>query len=53
MIEIMVNDHIYLEYGLENECIVACSKKFNINEDPYFRDTVNKIQSYQSSSFVI
>ena len=49
----MIIDHLYAEYGLDNECIRAAEKKFNIKEDPEFSQIMQKISQFQHNSFMI
>jgi len=40
----MINDQIYIEYGLERECIRAAAKKLNIDKDPDFNNLIQKLK---------
>lgn len=53
IVDVMIIDHVYAEYGLDNECIKAAEKKFNIKEDPEFIPIFQKMSQFQNNSFMI
>jgi len=46
--KIIVNDHIYAEYGLEKEIIHKAIEIYKIYEDPCFKILVDALAEYQN-----
>jgi len=47
--KIIVNDHIYSEYGLEKEIINKAIEIHNIKDDQNFQDIMDKLAEYQAN----
>jgi hypothetical protein len=52
VIEIIVTDHVYQEFGLDREAIKAAIKKHKVNEDLEFENVVDKLENFQNNSFI-
>jgi hypothetical protein len=52
MIEVMVVDYTYLEYGFDREAIKSAMNKHNIFESDSFIVYLNKLDEYQKNSFL-
>jgi len=52
LVEIMVTDHVYLEYGLDREAIKAAIKKFSLYQDDEFIKVKSKLENFQNNSFI-
>jgi hypothetical protein len=52
VIEIMVADFVYKEYGYDREAIRAGIIEYKIQDDPEFKDVLSKIHAIQENSFL-
>ena len=52
VIEIMVTDHSYAEFGYEKQAIQAAVEKLKLDEDPSFKELLEKLESYQKNTFL-
>jgi hypothetical protein len=50
IIEIMVTDHVYIEYGYDRETIRAAIMKSNIQDDPEFEEIIKRMDSLQPNT---
>ena len=52
MIEVMVIDYTYLEYGFDREAIKSAMSKHNVFESESFEVYLKKLDDYQNNSFL-
>ena len=52
VLEIIVIDCVYAEFGFDKEAIRAAMMNHKINEDQSFEDLINKLEEYHNNSFV-
>lgn len=52
VIEIMMTDYVYLEYGYDREAVRAAINKINIQDDQEFQEIMKRIDSIHNSSFL-
>ena len=52
IIEIIVLDKLYLEFGFEKEAIVAASIKHCITQDESFAEILNQLSEYKDNSML-
>ena len=52
IIEVMVIDHTYTEYGYDREAIKSAMNKLNVYDSESFEVYLNKLEEYQKNAFL-
>ena len=52
MIEVMVTDYTYIEYGFDREAIKSAMNKLNVYDSDSFGVYLKKLDDYQKNSFL-
>lgn len=51
IIEIMVTDYCYEEFGFEKQAIQAAVDKLDLIKDTQFSEILSKLENYQKNTF--
>ena len=52
IIEVIVIDYTYIEYGFDREAMKAAEIKHSIEEDPEFQECLKKLSEFQKDAFL-
>ena len=44
--KIIVNDYVYVEYGLEREIVNKALDEYKVFDDPYFKNVIDSLEEY-------